>query len=125
MQWWQVLCYGAGYLFAVIGLLDVLWSLWKCFVRRTPMGKMLLLARLDGDEAQVEGQARALVRMVDAWGDGVRLVVTASKPGGIEILQRMEKGGAPLHVCGHLHSMVWLQQVEEEAQGAIFPHNMI
>lgn len=111
---WQVLCYGAGYLLAVIGLLDIIWNIWRFFVRRSPVGKMLLVARLDGDETQVEGQARALLRLVEAWNGNVHLVV-ASRPECNEILQRMEQDGAPLHVCKHPHAMVWLQQVEEEA----------
>lgn len=112
MQAWQLLGYGVGYLLAVIGLLDVLLGLWKCFVRRTSMGKMLLLARLDGDESQVEGQMRALLRAIEPGGHEVRLMVTASQPRCMDILQRMERGGAPIQVCTSWEKMLCAKQEE-------------
>lgn len=124
MEWYTVFR-GMEYILAIIGLLDIIWGIWKLFLRRSPVGEMLLVARLDGNEEQVEGQARALLRLMDAWRGKVRLVV-ASQPACCEILQHMEKDGAALHVCQNPHAMVWLQQVEEEVtQGAILHDDVI
>lgn len=115
---WHMFFRGAEYILAVIGLLDIIWAVWKAFLQRSPVGGIFMVARLDGDEEQVEGQARTLLRTVESWrnhGERVQLLVVPSKPACGAMLQRMEQDGAALHVCAEEKALQWLKQLEQRA----------
>ena len=72
--------------------------------------------KIAGDEEQVEGQARTLLRTVESWrnhGERVQLLVVPSKPACGAMLQRMEQDGAALHVCAEEKALQWLKQLEQ------------